>query len=138
MPMLTRIIENTINKSAISFNNCMDEDYSEDVIQCLYNIYPYIFEDDIINNDIINGTSGKFTLDYLGSLYEMGLQLTSKKDYGTFYTRSNAIIEKMIEPLDLLSGKILEPACGSGLFLVQIIKKIVNLLFRYMGCFLNL
>ena len=78
MPMLTRIIENTINKSAISFNNCMDEDYSEDVIQCLYNIYPYIFEDDIINNDIINGTSGKFTLDYLGSLYEMGLQLTSK------------------------------------------------------------
>ncbi len=128
MPMLTRIIENTINKSAICFNNCMDEDYSEDVIQCLYNIYPYIFEDDIINNDIINGTSGKFTLDYLGSLYEMGLQLTSKKDYGTFYTRSNAIIEKMIEPLDLLSGKILEPACGSGLFLVQIIKKIVNLL----------
>lgn len=44
MPMLTRIIENTINKSAISFNNCMDEDYSEDVIQCLYNIYPYILK----------------------------------------------------------------------------------------------
>lgn len=124
----TNVIENTINKSAIYFNYGMNENYNEDVIQCLYNIYPYIFENDSINSGVINGTSDECTFDYLDNLYELKSQLTNKKDYGKFYTRSNVVIEKMIEPLDLLSGKILEPACGSGLFLVQIIKKIVNLL----------
>lgn len=128
MPVLIKKIENTINKSAIYFNNCTNDNYNQDIIQCLYNMYPYIFENDIINNYLINRTNNEDTFDYLGNLYETSLSLIRKKDYGAFYTRNNTIIEKIIELLDLLSGKILEPACGSGLFLVQIIKKIINLL----------
>ncbi len=48
-------IENTINKSAIYFNNCTNDNYNQDIIQCLYNMYHYIFENDITSNYLIKG-----------------------------------------------------------------------------------
>lgn len=50
-----------------------------------------------------------------------------KKNCGSFYTRSNDIIDYMINNVKIDEDThILEPSCGSGLFLIEIIKKIKN------------
>ena len=66
--------------------------------------------------------------DELSQLYEGMLPIDIRKDYGRFYTNDESIISNMINDSDLLSGKILEPACGTGLFLVQIVQKIIMLM----------
>ena len=63
--------------------------------------------------------------DYLGALYEQIIPKRIKKDLGKFYTRDNTIINSMFENTSLLEGKILEPSCGSGLILVNIVERIV-------------
>lgn len=65
-------------------------------------------------------------LDYLGNLYEKLLPQKIKKDFGTFYTRDNIIVNSMLNGINLFEGKILEPSCGSGLILVGIVERIVS------------
>lgn len=62
----------------------------------------------------------------LSELYEKMIPRNLRKDYGRFYTNDNKVIESMVNDSDVLSGKILEPACGTGLFLVNIVLSIVN------------
>lgn len=56
--------------------------------------------------------------DFLGRLYENTIPKDVKKDLGQFYTRDKDVIESMIEETNNFKGKILEPSCGSGLFIM--------------------
>ena len=101
--------------------------------EILKNVYPYIFEkiDFNYNSDesvsIINYFSNNKERDIIGRLYENTMSLKNRKDGGSFYTRSNEIIKYMINNIKIDENtKILEPSCGSGLFLIEIIDKIVK------------
>jgi methylase of polypeptide subunit release factors len=101
--------------------------------EILKNVYPYIFEkiDFNYNSDesvsIINYFSNNKERDIIGHLYENTMSLKNRKDGGSFYTRSNEIIKYMINNIKIDENtKILEPSCGSGLFLIEIIDKIVK------------
>lgn len=92
-------------------------------------VYPYIVVDTDQKCDAINIYDNS-TYDYIGKLYEKMLPLDIKKDYGQFYTRNTDIIDTMLDKVDLLQGKILEPSCGSGMFVISIIEKIIPILQR--------
>lgn len=64
---------------------------------------------------------------YLGELYSSKLTNEEKKDFGQFYTNNRSIIKLMLDEIDVLCGKILEPSCGSGQFIVEIINKIISI-----------
>ena len=68
--------------------------------------------------------------DSLGRLYETTLPRNLRKDLGQFYTRDSSIIHQMISDSDLFQGAILEPSCGSGLFLVHIANRISDILIK--------
>ena len=57
--------------------------------------------------------------------YEANLSKNNKKEIGIYYTNDVNIIKDMISRIDVLCGKILEPSCGSGLFLIYIIEEII-------------
>ena len=86
-------------------------------------VYPYIVIDNQEYDDFNVYNNSDY--DYIGKLYEMMLPLDVKKDYGQFYTRNTDIIDIMLDKVDLLRGKILEPSCGSGMFVISVIKKII-------------
>lgn len=99
----------------------------------LKNVYPYIFKEieyDYDSEDaiaLINYFSSTNKNDIVGYLYENTMSLENKKDGGSFYTRSNEIIDYMINNIKIDENThILEPSCGSGLFLLEIINKIRN------------
>ena len=99
----------------------------------LKNVYPYIFKEIEYDYDseeaivLINYFSSTNENDIVGYLYENTMSSENKKNYGSFYTRSNDIIDYMINNVKVDEDThILEPSCGSGLFLIEIIKKIKN------------
>ena len=98
----------------------------------LNKVYPYIFDEkvdfDYNSNiaitliDLMANTPEK---DLLGYIYEKSLSKSKRKDLGQFYTRSDDIIEYMINQIDFsCSTDILEPSCGSGTFLIAMLKKL--------------
>lgn len=90
----------------------------------LTEVYPYIFRGRVM--PVIENVDEKtYIFDYLGVLYESLIPIDLRKDFGQFYTKEDTIIETMLESLDLLEGKILEPSCGSGMFLVKVINKLI-------------
>lgn len=66
--------------------------------------------------------------DSLGKLYESTLPKSLRKDLGQFYTRDDSLINQMVTDSDLFNGLILEPSCGSGLFMVHISNKITKIM----------
>lgn len=97
----------------------------------LKNVYPYIFKEieyDYDNEEaiaLINYFSNTNENDIVGYLYENTISSKDKKDGGSFYTRSNEIIHYMINNIKIDENThILEPSCGSGLFLIEIIAEI--------------
>lgn len=85
-------------------------------------VYPYAFYG-IKGIDAVYETKDK--PGNLGILYESMIPNNVKKDFGQFYTKEDSVIELMVNSANVLDGKILEPSCGSGLFLVKILEKIV-------------
>ena len=59
-------------------------------------------------------------------IYEMKLHKIEKIKKGIFYTKNVNIIKYMISNINVLCGKILEPSCGSGMFLIFIIEEIIE------------
>lgn len=116
-------INEFINKSVAyirkSFNEKIGNQYD------FLDVYPYM-DIDCEQFDDSFDICIQSTYDYVGQLYEMMLPLDVKKDYGQFYTRNSDIIDIMLDELDLLQGKILEPSCGSGVFIIKLIQKIVS------------
>lgn len=104
----------------------------------LKEIYPYIFENRIVKKysiskelkqDIYNSLNGEFVRDIIGRLYEDWVPKDKKKDIGQFYTRSSNVIEYMLDTSNykgenMLNKKVIDPAAGSGLFLVNAIKRL--------------
>lgn len=60
----------------------------------------------------------------LGELYEKSIPKPKQKDLGKFYTNNINLVKMIIDKLEIPNGKILEPSCGSGIFVTEIIKKI--------------
>lgn len=116
-------IKEFVNEALSCIANNFNSNFNE---YCnLASVYPDLFT--MVDNQKIS-LQTMHLQDYLGRLYEANIPINFRKDFGQFYTRKNDIIDLMVADLDLLSGKILEPSCGTGLFLVSIIHKIVNLL----------
>lgn len=115
-------IKDSINKSICyirkSFN---DKCYNK--FDFFY-VYPYLDTKNISNCNI----DEKFYSNYknIGELYEDIIPLNIKKDYGQFYTNDIKLIDSVLDNLDLFKGKILEPSCGSGLFVIAILKRLIK------------
>lgn len=106
------------------------QDNGDDILK---QVYPYIFEDDDINYDdknmmeIIDLMSKENSSDFIGELYENTMSLKKKKDIGMFYTRENNVTNYMINLCSINSNtKILEPSCGSGIFILNIFDKYIK------------
>ena len=106
-------------------------DKKDDGDNLLKQVYPYIFYDDTIDYDsplcmniIDYFSNNNCDDDIIGYLYEQSLTIKERKDYGQFYTRSNDVVNYMVDlqPLSM-NQKILEPSSGSGIFLLEIIKR---------------
>lgn len=102
-------------------------DNGDDILK---SVYPYIFENDDFNYDdnfilkYIDFFSFENEDDFLGNLYESTLNKKQKKDYGKFYTRENNVIDYMLDLANYNNDIILEPSCGSGLFLTSMIERL--------------
>lgn len=57
--------------------------------------------------------------DVLGLLYISLSNLGNRKALGAYYTPTN-IVKKVIKKIDFTNGRILDPCCGSGNFLLQL------------------
>lgn len=107
-----------------------EQDNGDDILK---QVYPYIFEDDDINYDdknmmeIIDLMSKENSSDFIGELYENTMSLKKKKDIGMFYTREDNVTNYMINLCSINSDtKILEPSCGSGIFILNIFDKYIK------------
>lgn len=120
--MSEMIIDGFIDNAVTYLNLYFKESIEEQEIE-LFDVYPHISRERVMKSSVYMGED---IFDYLGILYESEVPSVMKKDLGQFYTREDAVIEMMVNSIDVLSGKILEPSCGSGLFLVKIIKKIIE------------
>lgn len=86
-------------------------------------IYPYLFND-MTDFKITNPIENELK-DHIGQLYETLVPQEIKKDLGQFYTRDYNVVNLMIKNVDILSGRILEPSCGSGIFMVEIVDRMI-------------
>lgn len=117
--------ENSINLFINSSKKYLSEYFKSQIKNSdvsLREVYPINYNDDNLICDFNFDTNA---LDYLGQLYEQILSPDIRKDYGQFFTRDTSLIDLMLKDVDLLSGKILEPSCGSGMFLVNVVQKII-------------
>ena len=80
-------------------------------------IFKEIIEE-IKNNIYING-------DLFHTLYQQLFFLSTRHRIGEFYTPSS-LVRKMIDDSYVFGQKILDPSCGSGNFIIEIILKIIN------------
>lgn len=64
------------------------------------------------------------------SVFEQGLNKVSRKQNGVFFTNSVSTIDNLLDVVeinsDIFSKKILEPACGQGIFLLKLISKVYD------------
>lgn len=115
-------IEKFINEAVCCINDYVVTNF-EDNLCSLVDIYPYI---EINEENHRRVTLNDELEDYLGVLYESLIPPDSKKDLGQFYTRDNKLVYSMVSKSNLFMGKILEPSCGSGCFLIEIISQMIN------------
>lgn len=112
-------INEFINKSVAYIRKSFNEKFGNQYD--FLDVYPYM-DIDCEQFDDSFDICIQSTYDYVGQLYETMLPLDVKKDYGQFYTRNSDIIDIMLDELDLLQGKILEPSCDSGVFKTKIVR----------------
>ena len=107
-------INNFIGSSLAYLNSFFKKGMRENETD-LSEVYPYIYTRfDVSSAMDVNENM----FDYLGILYESLVPDDVRKDIGQFYTREDAVIETMLNSVDVLSGKILEPSCGSGVLIL--------------------
>ena len=99
----------------------------------LKDVYPFLFDNEITRKFPISkeevskffNQEINFNEDFLGVFYEQCLDQNHRKNLGSFYTRNDYIISSLIDLVDYTKDKtILEPACGSGMLLIALIKKL--------------
>ena len=94
----------------------------------LSNVYPLSFTTTFKESNIPYIDSSDNLFDALGKLYESTLPKNLRKDLGQFYTRDDTLINQMVSDSELFKGLILEPSCGSGLFMVHIANRIAAIM----------
>lgn len=129
------------------FYSCVCEFYLENKFRVLSktdiqlkDIYPYLFNNELLTKySITEKEFYKFfeysifnEEDFLGKFYESYLSLEKRKELGSFYTRNHILIDEMIDSCKYLESnikkvKILEPSCGSGMILINLIRKLKNI-----------
>lgn len=82
-------------------------------------IYPNFF------NEIHFKNNSNSDLEKINILYNSLISKKDKKNLGAFYTSDKELIKHMMDNVNILSGKILEPSCGAGSFLTQIAEEII-------------
>lgn len=92
------------------------------------NVYPLSFTTTFKESNIPYIDSSDNLFDALGKLYESTLPKNLRKDLGQFYTRDDTLINQMVSDSELFKGLILEPSCGSGLFMVHIANRIAAIM----------
>lgn len=92
------------------------------------NVYPLSFNTTLEKSSIPYIDSSDNLFDALGKLYESTLPKNLRKDLGQFYTRDDSLITQMVSDSELFKGLILEPSCGSGLFMVHIANRIAAIM----------
>lgn len=109
----------------------------------LEGVYPFIYENKITSLypissnlkdkmiDIINGNSVR---DIIGLLYEENISIGKRKDAGQFYTRSNKVIDYVLDEVgyfddNVIGKRIIDPAVGSGLFLINAVNRIKKFMY---------
>lgn len=115
-------INGFINNAVSYMDSYFKESIKEQEVE-LFDVYPYINRENVMKSSVY---MKRDVFDYLGVLYESQVPSDIRKDLGQFYTREDTVIKMMVDSIDVLSGKILEPSCGSGMFLVKIVKKIIT------------
>lgn len=91
-------------------------------------VYPLSFNTTLEESSIPYIDSSDNLFDALGKLYESTLPKNLRKDLGQFYTRDDSLITQMVSDSELFKGLILEPSCGSGLFMVHIANRIAAIM----------
>lgn len=91
-------------------------------------VYPISFNTTLEESSIPYIDSSDNLFDALGKLYESTLPKNLRKDLGQFYTRDDSLITQMVSDSELFNGLILEPSCGSGLFMVHIANRIAAIM----------
>ena len=107
-------IDSFIENALSYLDSCYKKNLNTNLVK-LSEVYPYIFEKFNIDVTLTNHENENM-FDYLGILYESSVPINIRKDLGQFYTNDDDVINLMIDSVDLFSGKILEPSCGSGRF----------------------
>ncbi len=117
---------NSINIFLNAAKSILDKTFMEkaNTSTSLKEIYPFDYESSSFDTKPIDNLN-KLS-DDLGILYEEMIPIKIKKDLGQFYTRDSSIVDSMVNELDLTHGLILEPSCGSGLFAVRVVKRMIG------------
>lgn len=97
--------------------------------KCLVNKDIYVK----LKNILQNYEYKNLDFDFLGKLYENYINKQERKDLGQFYT-PESIIDEILDDIgieqsnqNLFNSRILDPACGSGSFIVRIVNRIVKI-----------
>lgn len=107
-------------------------------INVLQKVYPYINNNKLvkefsitkkIKQQILESIDQTPIRDIIGVLYENNISIEKRKDIGQFYTRASDIIDYMLDNLnyrdsEMINRKIIDPASGSGLFLINSAKRL--------------
>jgi len=93
----------------------------------LNDFFQWTNEEEIVQNEIFIAVyNSTFIIDDLfRTIYQEMVSPTTRHALGEFYT-PQPLAEKMVEEVYEFGQSVLDPACGSGTFLVQILKTINN------------
>ena len=106
-------IENMTPKELIQYNNNTLQDFGKKVISIVIALYAFKFRD---------------IEDIIGDLYQEYFDKETRKALGEFYT-PQSIADYIIDSVGykgFINERLLDPACGSGTFIVQALKKFFN------------
>jgi len=101
-------IFNSINNSSKDV-----DEYANQLLLNLTSMYNSIPEDDVVREDLFH------------HIYQELISATLRHSMGEFYTPSYLARKMIIKSYDL-GEKVLDPACGSGTFIIELIKHITS------------
>lgn len=130
------------------FNNYEYKILNLDLLKEEYQFYrmvnTFIIDSDVNNSyisEFINNNSEIFNFevphlneDVLGLLYMSLKSLTNRKSSGIYYTPTNIVnnmVDSLVDNLDVLNSKIIDPCVGTGNFLIEFVKRGFNYRFIF-------
>lgn|GEM_PF-6948365 len=115
-------------KKLASYNPCLK------MIFKIGEKYSFDFSDDVVltlKNEMFKYSFKDIDFDFTGKIYQKYLGSSDKKKFGQYYTDEtiiNEILDKLSIDKDnknLMTSKYLDPACGTGSFLIRLARRII-------------